>query len=110
MNYSTLTLYSCLFTFCFQVAHTQNDVATGLPLLPDSLALKYAESINEADLKNYLSILASDALEGRETGTRGQKMAAAFIREHFRDNNLLPIVSNGSDSLFYQKFKLYRKS
>ena len=107
MKYPALTL-ACLFSFCFHLAHTQNNVAPGLPLLTDSLALKYAESIGEADLKNYLSILASDALEGRETGTRGQKMAAAFIREHFRDNNLLPIVVSDSDSLFFQKFSLYR--
>ena len=78
------------------------------PPMIDSIAIKYAETITESDLKNYISILASDALEGRNTGSRGQKMAAAFIREHFKDNNLLPIVHDGTDSLYFQKMPLYR--
>ena len=78
------------------------------PPMIDSVAIKYAETITESDLKNYISILASDALEGRNTGSRGQKMAAAFIREHFKDNNLLPIVHIGEDSLYFQKLALYR--
>ncbi len=78
------------------------------PPMIDSVAIKYAETITESDLKNYISILASDALEGRNTGSRGQKMAAAFIREHFKDNNLLPIVQTGEDSLYFQKLALYR--
>lgn len=78
------------------------------PPMIDSVAIRYAETITESDLKNYISILASDALEGRNTGSRGQKMAAAFIREHFTDNNLLPIVQEGADSLYFQKLPLYR--
>ena len=38
-------------------------------------AMKYAETITIEDMKEDLTILASDALEGRETGKRGQKMA-----------------------------------
>ena len=64
----------------------------------------YAKLITPADLKQNLSILASDALEGRETGKRGQKMAAAFISYHFQDIGLKPPV-NGS---YYQPFQLYQ--
>ena len=74
----------------------------------DSLALHYSKTIREADLNNYLSILASDALEGRDTGSRGQKMAAAFIREHFRDNQLEPIVIDENDSSYFQTIDLHR--
>ncbi|MFM8832212.1 MAG: arginyl aminopeptidase, partial [Cytophagales bacterium] len=49
----------------------------------DATVSKYAGIISELELKDNLSILASDALEGRETGTRGQKMAAAFISNYF---------------------------
>jgi hypothetical protein len=66
----------------------------------------YAELITPADLRQNLSILASDALEGRETGTRGQKMAAAFISYHFQDIGLKPPV-NGS---YYQSFELYQSA
>lgn len=64
---------------------------------------KYAETITPVELKANLSILASDALEGRETGTRGQKMAAAFIADYFEQLGLAGPV-NGS---FYQPFQLY---
>jgi hypothetical protein len=102
-------LSAFFISITFQI-DAQSVFSDSLPLTVDSVALHYATTINESDLKNYLSILASDALEGRETGSRGQKMAAAFIREHFRDNNLLPIVRRNADSLYFQKFDLYRNS
>ena len=38
--------------------------------------IRFSETINVADLERHLSVLASDSLEGRETGKKGQKMAA----------------------------------
>lgn len=67
------------------------------------MAENYAARITKADMKENLSILASDALEGRETGSRGQKMAATFISEHFRQCQLTAPV-NGS---FLQPVNLY---
>jgi len=66
-------------------------------------AVKYASLITTADLKENLSILASDALEGRKTGTRGQKMAAAFISNYFEQLGLIAPV-NGS---YYMPVDLY---
>jgi hypothetical protein len=63
----------------------------------------YGNLVSAADLKEYLTILASDALEGRGTGTRGQKMAAAFIAHHFESLGLRGPV-NGS---YYQPITLY---
>lgn len=68
----------------------------------DQVAVRYASLITEEGLRDKLSILASDALEGRMTGTRGQKMAAAFIRHHFESLGLKGPV-NGS---FYQSVPL----
>ena len=67
-------------------------------------AIEYSETITVDDLKDYMSILASDALEGRETGTRGQRMAAAFIRSQFMTYGLAP--ADGES--YYQRFQLYR--
>ncbi|MEX2233579.1 MAG: M28 family peptidase [Cyclobacteriaceae bacterium] len=67
-------------------------------------ALDYSNLITPADLKENLTILSADALEGRETGSRGQKMAAAFISYHFQEFGLKAPV-NGS---FYQPFPLYK--
>jgi hypothetical protein len=69
----------------------------------DPVAKKYADLITISDLKENLSIIASDALEGRETGTRGQKMAAAFIAAHFQELGLTAPV-NGSN---YQTVELF---
>ena len=72
----------------------------------DPVAQQYGNKVSAEDLKEYLSIIASDALEGRETGTRGQKMAAAFIAAHFQDLGLAAPV-NGS---YYQPVDLYSTS
>lgn len=69
----------------------------------DPVAQQYGNKVSTDDLKEYLSIIASDALEGRETGTRGQKMAAAFIAAHFQELGLTGPV-NGS---YYQPVDLY---
>jgi hypothetical protein len=63
----------------------------------------YASVIEPKALKENLSIIASDAMEGRFTGSRGQKMAAAFIADHFERSGLTAI-NNGS---YYQPFNLY---
>ncbi len=72
----------------------------------DQGATKYADLITTSDLKENLSILASDALEGRKTGTRGQKMAAAYISHYFQELGLAAPV-NGSH---YQPIELYSVS
>jgi hypothetical protein len=62
---------------------------------PNPIATQYAQLITAADLKDNLSIIASDALEGRYTGSRGEKMAAAFINSYFEMLGLVGPV-NGS--------------
>ncbi len=47
-------------------------------------AAKYAEIITGDSLKNHLSIIASAEMEGRETGTEGQRKAAAYIEAQFK--------------------------
>src|SRR5687768_17748998 len=59
----------------------------------DPVAQKYGATITPEELKGNLSILASDAMEGRETGKRGQKMAAAFISAHFEEIGLMGPLS-----------------
>lgn len=70
------------------------------------VAMKYAKTITTEDLFDYLGILASDALEGRETGERGQRMAAAFISHHFQSLGLAAPVKNGDQMSYYQNVPL----
>src|SRR5688572_3785985 len=72
----------------------------------DQVARKYGDQLSEESLRANLSIIASDALEGRETGKRGQKMAAAFIKAYFEDLGLTGPV-NGD---YFQPVNLYTSS
>ncbi|MEM9896386.1 MAG: hypothetical protein AAF789_08450, partial [Bacteroidota bacterium] len=80
-------------------------VAFGL-LAQDKNALKFAKSIKSADLKEHLSILASDEYEGRETGKKGQKLAARYIADFFNSLGFDAPV-NGSN---FQEFNLNESS
>lgn len=75
----------------------------------DSKRNTYVESITQEDLKKHLSILASDEYEGRETGTKGQKMAAEYIANHFKTLGLIGPVKD-SDNPYYQSFELEKTS
>ncbi len=46
-------------------------------------------------LKQHISTLADDAMEGRETGTPGEKMAYEYLMKEFRVVGLLPMGSAG---------------
>ena len=82
-------------------------ILTSFPALAQNeVVSKYAAGITQDDLKGLLTIIASDALEGRETGTRGQKMAAAFIVEEFKRIGLEPVVPTTEGICYLQKFKL----
>ncbi len=51
----------------------------------------WSETITPGELSNHLHILAADSMEGRETGKRGQRMAADYIAQHFKSVGLLPV-------------------
>src|SRR4051812_18694459 len=59
------------------------------------VAMKYAKIISPELAKQHLSIIASDAYEGRETGKPGADKAAHYIADEFKSLGLQPIV-NGS--------------
>lgn len=75
---------------------------------PD-LARTYAETITQADLRTHLTVLASDAYEGRETGEKGQKMAAEYIANRFKELGLQGPVQ-GSDNPYLQHFTMVRST
>jgi len=57
-------------------------------------AVKFANTITVEDAKKHLSVLASDAYEGRETGKEGQRKAAKYIAEKFKESGVKPAKSN----------------
>jgi hypothetical protein len=68
----------------------------------DRQAKRYAKTITAKDLNERLSILASDEYEGRETGKKGQKMAAEYISGKFEAFGLEAPV----DGSYYQPVEL----
>lgn len=75
-----------------------------------SLASKYAESILTDDLSRHLYVIAADSMEGRMTGSAGQKKAARYIMEHFKSLGLKPPVSIGNSKSYFQEFRMVKKS
>ena len=53
------------------------------------------ESISAASLRGHLSFIASDALEGRDTPSRGLDMAAEYIAAQFRRAGLEAVGDDG---------------
>lgn len=61
-----------------------------------------ATAIRTQDLKAHLSFLASDALEGRGSGTRGSWIASQYVAQHWARLGLKP-ANNGS---YFHEFDL----
>lgn len=89
-----LLLLSALFIFSGYTSFAQQDEAW-----------KYASTITEDKLKDVLTIVASAQMEGRETGTEGQRRAAIYIENQFRQIGLKYPASLGG---YQQKYLLYR--
>lgn len=65
------------------------------------IPLHYSETITANDLHKHLSIVASAEMEGRKTGTEGQRKAAAYIQGQFQQLGLVaPASLNGYQQFF----------
>lgn len=65
-------------------------------LLVVSTASLQGQHIEPARIKQHIKILANDSLQGRGTGTEGEKMAAAYITSELKKLKLRPLGDNGS--------------
>lgn len=68
----------------------------------DSIVTRYAQLIQSGVMSKYLHVLASDEYEGRETGKKGQKMAAAYIAAQFKEDGIPPFKEDS----YYQPFTI----
>lgn len=94
MKKSFILFYFLLITSC----QPQNHISD-----------KFADTIKKEDMYNYLSILTADSIEGRETGTEGQKKAAEFIKNKFEKFGLIPWIKINGEKSYYQKFRMHKK-
>ena len=61
------------------------------------------EAITAAQLKEWLYVVASDDMEGRDTPSRGLDLTAKFISDHLSQWGVKP---GGDDGTYFQKFAL----
>jgi len=64
--------------------------------------VKYAQ-VSQADMKEWLTYLSSDELQGRQVFTEGYGLAAAYIADHLKEWGLKPL---GDDGTYFQNVKL----
>ena len=68
----------------------------------DTAAIRYSNIITASEMSKNLHVLASDEYEGRETGKKGQKMAAEYISNQFKSFGIPPY----KDNTYYQTYPL----
>jgi peptidase M28-like protein/PDZ domain-containing protein/PA domain-containing protein len=85
-------------------------MARSLVALAASFALAFASSaqaseaqITAPEIKDHVAYLASDALEGRGTATKGERAAAAYISKQWASYGLQP---GGEDGTWFQSFNV----
>jgi hypothetical protein len=83
-----------LFSACFSKIFSQKP----------ALSFEYCKNISEINLSEYLHVLASDSLEGRETGYPGQALTADYIASKFSTFGVSPPPFNKGS--FYQDYPL----
>ena len=90
MKYLFLALFTLFICSCNSaqnaVSKTKNETLN---------RVDYANTITANDLKTHLYIYAGDGMQGRMTGTNGQKMAAEYLRNFYQDQEIdAPIEEN----------------
>ena len=61
---------------------------------------KYVNSISESSLKENLTVIASDEMQGRDTGSEGQKKAGRYLISQYQKQEI-PFPKGATD--YYQK-------
>lgn len=64
------------------------------------------ENSNQSNIREDVKFLADDALEGRQTGTEGEKKAAEYIAKRFKELGLLEKGTQG----YFQEFSFFPKT
>ncbi|HEV7797424.1 MAG TPA: hypothetical protein VGO73_04675 [Pyrinomonadaceae bacterium] len=93
----------------------QSSKVTPTTLVEPALVQRYQQMITPEMLASRLHFLASDLFEGRETTTRGQKLAAEYLASQYRQLGLEPKgnmkqAGTFSPRAYLQSFPVYRRT
>ena len=72
--------------------------------IPISCTGQVTREITQGELKDHVKYLSSDSLKGRMTGSRGDSLAAVYIRRQLEKAGLVPLTGDG-----FQKFSVTDK-
>lgn len=87
-------LFAALAILAVSCNSAQNSANTNT-ISKEMTRVDYANTISAEDLKTHLYVYAGDAMEGRMTGTKGQKLAAEYLRNFYQDQGIAsPIEKN----------------
>jgi len=105
-----LKLYSLIIllalSFALPTAFAQRKAGKTPAATPAATAAaRGVDTISAAQLKNYLSFIASDEMEGRDTPSRGLDTTAKFIAMNLERWGFKPA---GDDGTFFQRITLRR--
>jgi len=88
--------------FCLLVLATLPECVPARPQQP--VLPSVPQSISVERMREHISFLGSDSLEGRGTGTRGGDLAARYLARELAALKLLPI---GDDSSYFQNIPMH---
>ena len=92
-NMKKITLFGLLLALSISCTTQKTSVTAIEPT-------KYMNTITANDLKTHLYIVAADSMEGRETGSEGQKKAGKYLISQYKKNGI-PFPKGATD--YYQK-------
>ena len=102
---ATLLLAACSATKDITKPITKIDSKKNLN---DAVVQKYKNTITPADLSKHLYKVASDGFEGRNTASRGLKMAADYITDFYKEIGLVGPVKDKANP-YLQPIPFYEK-
>jgi hypothetical protein len=103
MNKITALILVSLFAFGSTGVLAQKQSKNNGTVAAPAARFGNVDGISAKQLKDYLTFIASDELEGRDTPSRGLDIAAKFIASHLASWGIKPAGSNGT---YFQKVPL----
>ena len=91
-----------LFTLIFAIAISLTAFGQ------DTIPLYFSKKISEKNIKEDLIQLSSEKMEGRETGMRGQKLAAEYIYKEFLKANLKNRFQDTDSIGYFQNLSVFK--
>nr|WP_276520194.1 M28 family peptidase [Aestuariivivens sediminis] len=96
----SLTFFSLLGTCASEKYSTKiKNLKNSIKLIDSTKVMTYANTITPEELSTLLFAFASEEFEGRKVGEEGQKLAAKFLKDYYKD---LGIASPFGNNNYYQ--------